>query len=110
MPAMPALEPLWTQDEAIVFEAAREAINHVMSIYTTELADERRKVVSDKARIAALSARRSELHQERMALHLKDHAEIARVRRAYGAFVRAWNSGKGLPAAEQAAIDEPPQP
>lgn len=32
----PAQEPLWTQDEAIAFEVARDAINHVMSIYTKE--------------------------------------------------------------------------
>jgi hypothetical protein len=100
LPVMPAQEPLWTQDEAIAFEVAREAINHVMSIYTTQIADERRKPVPDEAKIAALSARRSELHRERTDLRLKDQAKIARVRQEYGAFVRDWNSRQGQLAAE----------
>jgi len=93
-------QPLWTQDEAIAFEVAREAINHVMSICTSEIADEERKAEPDAAIIAALTARRSELHQERTALRLKDHAEIARIRKEYGAVVRAWNRRQDLLAAE----------
>lgn len=109
-PVLPAQEPLWTQDEAIAFEVARDAINHVMSIYTSEIADEERKPHPDQALLARLDARQSELHRERVRLRLKDHAEIARVQRVYSAFVRTWNSGQGLLAAEQAAIEPPPQP
>lgn len=100
LPDPSAQKPLWTQDEAIAFEVARETINHVMSIYTAQIADERRKPVPDETKIAALSARRSELHRERTALRLKDHAEVARVSEEYGAFVRDWNRRQGQIAAE----------
>jgi len=100
LPDPSAQKPLWTQDEAIAFEVAREAINHLMSIYTTQIADERRKLVPDEAHIARLIDRRSALHRERTALRLKDHAEVARVRQEYAALVRAWNSRQGQLAAE----------
>ena len=93
-------QPLWTQDEAIAFEVAREAINHVMSICTSEIADEKRKADPDAAIVARLEARITSLHQERTALRLKDHAEIARIRKEYGAVVRAWNRRQDLLAAE----------
>jgi hypothetical protein len=93
-------QPLWTQDEAIAFEVAREAINHVMSICTSEIADEERKPEPDIAIIARLETRLTSLHRERTALRLKDHAEIARIRKEYGAFVRAWNTRQDLLAAE----------
>ncbi len=93
-------QPLWTQDEAIAFEVAREAINHVMSICTSEIADEERKPAPDAAVVARLEARLTSLHRERTALRLKDHGEIARIRKEYGAFVRAWNTRQDLLAAE----------
>jgi hypothetical protein len=86
------VKPLWSQDEAIAFEVARDAINAVMSIYTGQIAVEERKAEPDVAAIAGIAARLSALHQERTALHVKDHAAIARVRQEYGAFVRAWNA------------------
>jgi hypothetical protein len=92
-------QPLWTQDEAIAFEVAREAINHVMSIYTSAIADQERRPEQDTAIIASLEARLTSLHRERTALRLKDHAEIARIRKEYGAFVRAWNTRQDLLAA-----------
>jgi predicted transcriptional regulator len=93
-------QPLWTQDEAIAFEVAREAINHVMSICTSEIADEERKPEPDTAIIARFETRLTSLHRERTALRLKDHAEIARIRKEYGAFVRAWNTRQDVLAAE----------
>lgn len=85
-------EPLWTQDEAIAFEAAREAINAVMSICTRQIADEERKAEPDTTVINARESRLLTLHQERTALRVTDHAGIARVRKEYGAFVRAWKA------------------
>ena len=96
----PLPEPLWTQDEAINFEVAREAINDVMSICTQQIGLEKRKANPDTALIEALYARRSALNQERTALRLKDHEEIARITKEYGAFARTWDAQQDSRAAE----------
>jgi hypothetical protein len=100
LPATPAQKPLWTQDEAIAFEVAREAINHLMSICRSEIAQEERKAAPDKVVIKRLEDRFTALHQERARLRLTDHVEVARISREYGAFVRDWNSSQGQLAAE----------
>ena len=51
-------------------------------------------------RTERLETRLTSLHRERIVLRLKDHAEIARIRKEYGAFVRAWNTRQDLLAAE----------
>lgn len=81
----------WTQDEAIAFECAREAITHMIAIQSTEIADEAAKAYPDAERIANLSAERSRLVRERSALHVNDVVDIARIRVEYGAVVRSWN-------------------
>jgi hypothetical protein len=96
----PLPEPLWTQDEAIDFEVAREAINRVMSICTHQIANEERKADPDFVVIEALSDRLANLHRQRTELRLKDHAEITRIRKEYGAIVRAWNAHQSDLAAE----------
>jgi hypothetical protein len=74
----------WTQDEAIAFECARECITHMIAICTGELYEN----PSDERR-AELEAERGRLMGEQRTLRLKDHAEIARIRTEYGAFIRA---------------------
>jgi hypothetical protein len=74
----------WTQDEAIAFECARECINHMIAICTGELHEN-----PSAERRAELVAERSRLAGEQRTLRLKDHAEIARIRTEYGAFIRA---------------------
>lgn len=100
LPPSPAQKPLWTQDEAIAFEVARETIGHLMSICTSEIAQEERKAAPDKVVIARLEERFTALHQERARLRLADHAEVARISREYGALVRAWNRRQDMLAAE----------
>lgn len=84
--------PKWTQDEAIAFECAREVITDMMAICTGRIADETDKEAPDADHLAALRAERSRLAQERAALHVGDHADIARIRTDYGAIVRAWRA------------------
>lgn len=84
--------PKWTQDEAIAYECARECITDMMAICTGRIADEAEKEAPDADRVAALRADRSKLAQERAALHVGDHADIARIRTDYGAIVRAWRA------------------
>ena len=80
----------WTQDEAIAFECAREAITDLMAIQTGQIAEEARKAAPDTGRLASLRSERSRLARERAALHVDDLADVARIRAEYGAIVRAW--------------------
>lgn len=82
----------WTQDQAIAFECAREVITDMMAICTGRIAEEAAKEAPDTDRLAALRADRSKLAQERGALHVADHADVARIRAEYGAIVRAWRA------------------
>ncbi|GAB0120034.1 hypothetical protein [Acidisoma sp. 7E03] len=100
LPDPSAQKPLWTQDEAVAFEVARETISHLMSICTSEIAEEERRAEPDKVIIARLEARFTALHQERARLRLTDHAEVARVTDEYGVQVRAWNRRQDMLAAE----------
>lgn len=79
----------WTQEEAIAYECAGECITDMMAIYSGQIDDENRKEKPDADRLATLRAERSKLAQERAALHVHDHADIARIRAEYGAIIRA---------------------
>lgn len=79
----------WTQDEAVAFECACEVITEMMAIHSGQIADEANKAQPDADRLAALRAERFKLAQERTALHVHDHADIARIRADYGAIIRA---------------------
>lgn len=78
----------WTQDEAIAFEAARDCITHLLAIRLArhrELESLGGPVTPEQV---GLDAEIQRLLAERRGLHVKDHAEIARVRQEYGAMVR----------------------
>lgn len=85
---------LWTQDQAIAFEVARECITHMMAIYSGQLAQERDKAEPDDVVIAALLAERTRLAQERARLHVVDDAGVARATEVYGRAIREWRQGK----------------
>jgi len=80
----------WTQDEAIAYECACEAITHLRAILTGEIAKEAKKSCPDKQRLNELYAERSQLFRERAALHVTDQAKISQVRTRYGARIRSW--------------------
>jgi hypothetical protein len=82
----------WTQDEAIAYECAREAITHMRAILNGQLYDENKKEHPDAERVASLRAELTRMFQERSRLQVSDQATIARVRAEYGAHVRAWNA------------------
>jgi len=81
--------PQWTQDEAIAFECACEAITHMMAIQSRQIYEEMKKLEPDVFRVAEFRAERSRLHQERLAMHVDNHDEVARIRTEYGAIIRA---------------------
>ena len=80
----------WTQDQAVAFECAREVITNLMAIYSGRISHESAKALPDTNLIAELRANRSELANERVALHVGDDSDVARIRKEYGAAVRAW--------------------
>jgi len=82
----------WTQEEAIAYECACEAITHLRAILTGEIEEELEKPKPDKAHLQNLYEESSRLFRERAELQIKDHTEIARIRSQYGARVREWFS------------------
>lgn len=80
----------WTPIEAAEFEAAREAISHLMAIYTRLIRDEKTKMTPDKQRLDELYSDRGILHRERDELVIHDKELIAKARTLYSAKVRAF--------------------
>ena len=60
-----------------------------MAIYSGQIADEANKTMANTDRLASLRAERSRLAQERLTLHVHDHADVARIRADYGAIILA---------------------
>lgn len=83
---------LWTQQQAIAFESARECITDLAGIYTGLIEDARRQAFPDEIRIGSLRARRSALVQERAELHIQDEERIAEIRQAYGERIKAFRA------------------
>lgn len=83
---------MWTQDEAIAFEAAKECIGHWIAIKSGEIGDERAKPMPDATRLSALDAEVTRLVQERSSFHVDDHVQVARIRQRYGSLVREYNA------------------
>ena len=90
----PTSGPSWTQEQAIAFESARECITDLAGVFTGQIEDERRKPFPDAAVIASLRTTRSALVQERAELHVQDLEHVARVRRDYGARLRAYRAAE----------------
>jgi len=81
--------PQWTQDEAIAFECACEAITHMMAIQSELIYEESHRIEPDADRIASARAELSRLHQERSVMLVEDHFEFARIRTEYGSIIGA---------------------
>jgi len=81
--------PLWTQDQAIAYEAALEAINDVIAGYSEEIDRARSALPPLDQRIAWLKMRILQARDVGDALDLSDDASVAEVLREYSAIVRA---------------------
>lgn len=81
---------MWTQEQAIAFETARECITDMMAICTGKLAHERAKAVPDDRVIADILAERTRLAQERARLRVLDDVGVAHATEVYGRAVRRW--------------------
>lgn len=71
----------------------------MIAILTDEIYDGVAGVAPSEGRVTQLNAERSRLFQERKALRLHDHAEIARVRAEYGAIIGAHRAERHAIAA-----------
>lgn len=87
--------PLWTQEQAIAYEAAIEAINDVIAGYSEALQIARQQTPPDQARIAWLRMRTDHAHDLANALNVTDDEGVAEVLRDFGAMVRARNAAQG---------------
>lgn len=88
---LPPLEPpLWTQAQAVAFEAARECIGEVIAICAAELYREELQSEPNAARVISLRAEMVSLAAERAALRVDDADRVATVRAVYGARVREF--------------------
>ena len=93
------MRPLWTQEQAVAFECAREAISDLMAICAAAIAREE-AAAPDGPRLVELEQELAGLARERAELSVADHDHIAAIRRTYGERVRAYRAQHQGAAAE----------
>jgi len=94
---MPALEnsgPLWTQDQAIAFEAALEAVNDVIAGYSEQIDAEENGLQPNPARVAWLNMRIDQATEIMHSLDVIDTANVQQVLVEYSAMVRARDANQ----------------
>lgn len=84
----PMREPLWTQEEAVAFECAREYLSDIIGIYSNELSGQEAPAALGEERASWLQAEIARLVELRRQLRVKDHDQVAKVRSVYGALWR----------------------
>ncbi|AOR81397.1 hypothetical protein ACFSUK_03470 [Sphingobium scionense] len=80
---------MWTQDQAIAYEAALEAINDVIAGYSEQIALEHGCVAPNAARIAWLEMRTDQASATGHALNVVDDENVRQTLLEYSAIVRA---------------------
>jgi hypothetical protein len=86
--------PLWTQDQAIAYEAALEAINDVIAGYSEQIDAEENCATPDALHLAMLRLRTRQAAAVRHALDVTDTASVDQVLREYSAMVRARDAAE----------------
>jgi hypothetical protein len=79
---------LWTQEEAISFEAAKECIGHWIAIHSEKIGIECVKDSPDFDLLQDLRRERFRLCDERRDMPFDDPKKIALIRHHYGALIR----------------------
>ena len=80
--------PLWTQDQAIVYEAALEAINDVIAGYSEQIANEHDRPRPDTSLLEWLEMRTDQAIAAREALNVTDTHVVYQALREFGGIVR----------------------
>lgn len=88
--------PMWTQDQAIAFEAALEAINDVISGYSEQIALEQRSGAPNTGRIAWLEMRTDQATAIMESLNVTDTENVRQVLSEYSAIVRARDAAEAV--------------
>ena len=91
--------PLWTQDQAVAYEAALEAINDVIAGYSEQIEAEENAAHPSVQRLAWLTMRVSHARDEAHSLDVTDDASVRQVLAEYSAIVRARDAAEALAAA-----------
>src|SRR3546814_10608238 len=86
--------PLWTQDQAIAYEAALEAINDVIAGYSAQIAIERNASPPNIHRMEWLRMRVRQARDVAESLDVTDDASVQQVLSEYSAIVRARDAAE----------------
>lgn len=86
--------PMWTQDQAIAYEAALEAINDVIAGYSEQIDAEENCRQPDAQRLAMLALLTCHAAAVRHALDVTDTASVQQVLREFSAIVRARDAAE----------------
>jgi hypothetical protein len=97
MKAIPENTSMWTQEEAVSYECAREVITDMIAIRTAEIAAEGRQTAPNQARLTALEKQITALWRERDRLDPTDAKSIERIETVYGGEVRAYFQSSDSP-------------
>ena len=84
--------PLWTQDQAIAYGAALDAINDVIGGYSEQIGAEERETQPDASRIAWLDMRVDQAREVMHSLNVTDTANVQQVLSEYSAIARAQDA------------------
>lgn len=92
------LTPLWTQDQAIAYEAARDCIREVVAIYLSDLDQLERQANSDFDQIGVLKRSVEICWHWANELSVTDDEQVALARREFGKVIEQWRTAEGLDA------------
>ena len=88
--------PMWTQDQAIAYEAALEAINDVIAGYSEQIALEQQSGAPNTGRIAWLEMRTDQATAIMESLNVTDTENVRQVLSEYSAIVRARDAAEAV--------------
>lgn len=83
--------PLWSQEQAIAYEVALEAINDVIAGYSAQIALEQDRLTPNASRIAWLEMRTDQAVSVHHSLNVCDDENVQQAISEFSAIVRARN-------------------
>jgi hypothetical protein len=91
--------PEWTQEQAVQYEVAREAITALMAFRSQWIFDEEQRAAPDHAAIERWEAESTALAAELRGLDVRDRERIAQICQTYGAEIKRLDALEGNPSA-----------
>ena len=90
-------KPLWTQEEAIAYECARETMNDMVAICSSRIAKEKKKANPNLQKIQSLYSQRLKFLKERDLISLHDQETIQKIFKNYGSKIKDYRQGGECP-------------